>query len=187
MECFWLLNKIKMVKTKQIVIVISSLGILALIIFFSLSVINVINKFDDIQNELNANQVTVTTPITKVKNIRTGEQISLNLNQDSLFIHFWATYCKPCIAEFKTLNNEIAQNEEYNYFFISDEPDNVLKQFIANNNFQNITFYKIEKKVNPFNVEFYPTTFISNNKGNFTKIVGQYNWGIFFIEKKPIK
>jgi thiol-disulfide isomerase/thioredoxin len=83
----------------------------------------------------------------------------------AVFINFWATWCRPCLAEMPSidrLQSKLA-NEEIAFIFASDEEPERIKQFMAERNMKG-RFLRIE---NPeaLNIMALPTTFIFNEKG----------------------
>ncbi len=95
-----------------------------------------------------------------------GQAISLKQYLDkTIFIHFWATWCKPCIQEMPTINEaqNILQNEKIVFLLASNESAQQIEEFSHANKFK-FNYVRIENS-EEMNVQALPTTFIFNRKG----------------------
>jgi Na+-transporting NADH:ubiquinone oxidoreductase subunit NqrC len=79
-----------MTKRKKYIIISISLVLITVIIVFSYTVIKTIQKFENIKNDNNTN-IIMSDSILSVKNLETSKIENLNLNNQKLFIHYWAT------------------------------------------------------------------------------------------------
>ncbi len=115
-----------------------------------------------------------------------GKSVSLlDLNKKPLVLNYWATWCEPCVKEFKDF--ERFQNKYGNFFnivMISDESTAKIKNFKDKNQY-NFIFLKSTKKLELLGISIRPSTFFINKKGevivnnlgslNFEKIVVNSN------------
>jgi thiol-disulfide isomerase/thioredoxin len=95
-----------------------------------------------------------------------GQQVELNKYYGkTVFINFWATWCKPCIEEMPSIQNAITalSDKEIVFLFASDETKEEIETFISANNyrFKFLTAGNMEE----LNVRGLPTTFIFDANG----------------------
>ena len=93
---------------------------------------------------------------------------SISLRQyagKTIFINFWATWCKPCIAEMPTIEKaqNILKNEEVVFLMASSEAKEEIDAFGKAHNF-NFNYYQILNS-EELAIEGLPTTFIFNKEG----------------------
>ena len=95
-----------------------------------------------------------------------------------IFINFWATWCKPCITEMPDIQAaaEILEKEDYVFFLVSDQEMDKIKEFENKKGF-NLTFAKLNGKIQDLNIQSLPTTMIYNTYGKQKrKISGAVKW-----------
>lgn len=96
-----------------------------------------------------------------------GKPIQLREYQGkTVFINFWATWCRPCIQEMpsiKEMQNTL-QNENIIVLMASNETPEQIKEFVSTRGYK-FNFVRIENS-EEMNVQALPTTFIYNEKGN---------------------
>lgn len=84
----------------------------------------------------------------------------------TIFLNFWATWCKPCIVEMPFI--ERAQNilakEEVTFLMSSNETAEEIKEFKMNNNYK-FNYVRVENS-EELGVQALPTTYIFNAEGN---------------------
>lgn len=95
-----------------------------------------------------------------------GEKISLSdYEGKTVFINFWATWCRPCIKEMPSiasLQNQLA-GKNIEFLFASDEEVEKILKF-KESRAMDLNFVRVE---NPeaLGIEALPTTFIFNAEG----------------------
>lgn len=95
-----------------------------------------------------------------------GQPINLKEYQGkTIFINFWATWCKPCIKEMPSIKEaqNILQNKNIIFLMASDESAEQIKDFRSTHDYK-FNYVRIENS-EEMNIQALPTTFIYNNKG----------------------
>lgn len=105
--------------------------------------------------------------IAKVKLKELDDQ-PINLAQyegKTVFINFWATWCKPCIQEMPTIANvkERLKNENLIFLLASNEDRSQIEKFIKKRKY-NFHYVHLEN-LEALNIQALPTTFIYNKEG----------------------
>lgn len=106
------------------------------------------------------------------------QPISLDQYKGStVFINFWATWCKPCIQEMPTIKNaqDILKKEGVVFLLASAETPEEINEFrkTQDPSLQFIRLINLEE----LNLEGLPTTFIYNPKGELVfSETGYRNW-----------
>lgn len=95
-----------------------------------------------------------------------GQSIDLSQYKGKVvFINFWATWCKPCLAEMPSLQkmSEKLKDKNIVFFFASDEPGDEIAAFKNEKNYDfNFTQAKNSAELNIMGL---PTTFIFDKNG----------------------
>ena len=123
------------------------------------------------------NNRTKEKPATSAKLIREIDKIRLtDLNGQNIslkqypgktiFINFWATWCKPCIKEMPSIieTQNMLQKENIIFLLASNESAEQIEEF-SNTNKYKFNYVRIENS-EEMNVQALPTTFIFNREGN---------------------
>ena len=84
-----------------------------------------------------------------------------------VFLNFWATWCKPCIAEMPSIERVMAKMEGQDvvFFAASDEKVEKIRKFMGKYDFS-FQFIRILEDFNNMEVYSLPTTFIYGRDGN---------------------
>lgn len=120
-----------------------------------------------------------TFTISKVKlTDLSGQPVDLSQFEGKVvFINFWATWCKPCIAEMPSLQRMTQKLKDENiiFLFASDETTEEIRQFKNSNNYPMI-FVKTESLAD-MNIMGLPTTLIFDANGIFSfSELGARDW-----------
>ncbi len=96
-----------------------------------------------------------------------GKKVDLTeLAGKTIFVNFWATWCKPCIQEMPSiiaLREQLAgQNIEF--YFASDEEADKVKKFMKSRRMSS-GFVQV-KNLESLGIQALPTTFIFDGDGN---------------------
>jgi thiol-disulfide isomerase/thioredoxin len=95
-----------------------------------------------------------------------GQVVDLNnYKTKTVFINFWATWCKPCIEEMPTIKNAMNsfKGKNIEFLFASDETRDEIQRFEAAHDY-NLN-YLIAGNMEELNIMGLPTTFIFNKNG----------------------
>jgi len=108
-----------------------------------------------------------------------GNLVKLSdLKGKTVFVNFWATWCKPCIKEMPRIEitKKILEREGYEFVFVSEESLEKLNKFKASKNFK-FNYLKSNKKFEELGVNTLPTTVILNKDlKKIASIKGEQRW-----------
>lgn len=108
-----------------------------------------------------------------------GQAINLDDYQGkTVFLNFWATWCRPCIAEMPSIVRAQEQLAKDNYVFLlaSDESAKKITRFKDLQDFP-LNFVKLESGFMNLGIASIPTTFIIDWKGEIVMDhVGSLAW-----------
>jgi len=96
----------------------------------------------------------------------------------TVFLNFWATWCRPCIAEMPDIDSAAKLLSEENFVFLaaSDEDLAKIKEFADGLNYS-FQFVRSNRSVFDMDIMALPTTFIINPKGEIVyNEVGARKW-----------
>jgi thiol-disulfide isomerase/thioredoxin len=94
-------------------------------------------------------------------------------------LHFWATWCKPCLAEFPELKNALPrlQSDRIAFLLATEEELDQIRAFEEKRNFGLDFLYLKEATLADFEVHALPTTLVLDSKGKVVyRHMGQLNW-----------
>jgi len=109
----------------------------------------------------------------------TGEIISLDsLKGKTIFLNYWATWCRPCLAEMPDMDKaaKILKDESFIFLAASDEEIDKIKKFAAKFNY---SFQFVHSKTSVFDLDIMalPTTMVIDSKGDIVyNEVGARDW-----------
>ena len=95
----------------------------------------------------------------------------------TIFINFWATWCKPCVEEMSSIEKmqTLLNDKEIVFLLASSENIEDIKEFSRNHNYQ-FNYVHLENG-EALNIQALPTTFIINPKGSIVfSEMGSRNW-----------
>ena len=108
-----------------------------------------------------------------------GDTTNLSKFKDKLiFINFWATWCRPCIAEMPSiekLQNELAGNPKVAIVLVSSEDLTIVKRFIDRTKFP-LPFYTSKDRNTVFDRRVLPVTYIIHDNKIIYKHTGSADW-----------
>jgi thiol-disulfide isomerase/thioredoxin len=138
---------------------------LAVIIFIVLISCNDTKKEKDKKEQVVTTIVESETDKIKLTDL---DSKSINLNQykgKTIFINFWATWCKPCLQEMPSIQHaqELLKNENIIYLFASDEAVEQIEKFKTNHPYP--FHYVKAENIEALNIMALPTTYIFNPEG----------------------
>ena len=116
------------------------------------------------ENKKEVNKIKKLKPLTTLKN----EEFKLEeLKGNVVIVNLWATWCKPCIAEFKSLekSKEIFKEKNIKIIAISNESLEKISNFLSKRTID-LDFIKLNGDLSYFNAYSLPTTIILNKDGN---------------------
>lgn len=107
------------------------------------------------------------SPIDKVRLTDLGNK-PVDLKEyhgKTIFVNFWATWCKPCREEMPSIQEAIKRlkDDKIEFFFASDETTEQIEEFKAAHSY-NFNYVKVEN-LSELNIMGLPTTFIFNPNG----------------------
>ena len=94
-------------------------------------------------------------------------------------LHFWATWCKPCLAEFPELKAALPrlQSDSVAFFLATEEDLDQIRAFEEKRNFGLEFFHLKEATLADFEVHALPTTLVLDRQGKVIyRHSGQLNW-----------
>ena len=94
-------------------------------------------------------------------------------------LHFWATWCKPCLAEFPELKAALPrlQSDSVAFFLATEEDMNQIRAFEEKRNFGLEFLHLKEATLADFEVHALPTTLVLDRQGKVVyRNMGQLNW-----------
>jgi thiol-disulfide isomerase/thioredoxin len=95
-----------------------------------------------------------------------------------VLLNFWATWCRPCVAEMPSINKayEILKGENYIFLAASNERISKINGFAQKEKY-NFTFIKADDEFRPFNIRAIPTTLIFDTNGEVAlTLTGSMAW-----------
>jgi thiol-disulfide isomerase/thioredoxin len=81
----------------------------------------------------------------------------------TVFINFWATWCKPCIQEMPTIDEAQKLSQDVVFLIASNEDPDQIEKFIKRHDY-NFHYVHLEN-MEALKIQALPTTFIFNSEG----------------------
>lgn len=97
-----------------------------------------------------------------------GNEVSLDdFKGDVLILNIWATWCKPCVYEFKSLEEVKGKFQDKNVQIVavSNEDLKLINSFLKKRKFD-LDFIKLNGDLSYFNAYSLPTTVVFDKNGN---------------------
>lgn len=123
----------------------------------------------------------MTPPFTLVD--ETGKAVtSEQFRGKIIFLHFWATWCAPCITEIPSISklyNKYSKTERIQFLFVlwRDELENAKKFFSENNVVLPLVLDPASTVTDAFGVTGVPETYIIDENGVLlNRIIGPAEW-----------
>lgn len=103
--------------------------------------------------------------IDKMK-LKTLDGAELKLDQykgKTLFINFWATWCRPCIKEMPSIEKvkETLKDENIQFLLVSNETRGQIKSFVRSHRYK-FDYAQLDMPLAELNIQGLPTTMIVN-------------------------
>ena len=120
-------------------------------------------------------------PNVNVKTL-TGENFVFNKLENGgkpMVVDFWATWCKPCLAEFPELKAALPrlQSDSVAFFLATEEDLDQIRAFEEKRNFGLEFLHLKEATLADFEVHALPTTLVLDSTGKVVyRHMGQLNW-----------
>ena len=109
-----------------------------------------------------------------------GTEFGLAPEQKSYTVlHFWATWCKPCLAEFPELKAALPrlQSDSVAFFLATEEDMDQIRSFEEKRTLGLDFLHLKEATLADFEVHALPTTLVLDNTGKVVyRHMGQLNW-----------
>lgn len=149
------------------------IGIIATVLLFGIMACNVQNSEKPEttkETKIGLNQIELSD--------LSGKPVSMEqFKGKTVFINFWATWCKPCIKEMPSIQNamEILKEKNIVFLFASDESKEQIENFKSSNEYD-FNYVRLE---NPgsLNIMALPTTYIFNPEGKLVfSEIGVRQW-----------
>lgn len=167
-------------KKKWIITVVLVLGMVGLFLASTLKFIQAYEERSDA-----ADKMAVYSSSILVKDLVERGVDSVDLCSDTLVIlHYWATWCKPCVEDFKSFQHFYDKNKEHAHILvISEEPDDIVQQFLKDKNFD-LPFVSQDDIERPLtnDVSFLPSTYFVKKCKIQKTITGKTKWDKINIE-----
>lgn len=122
------------------------------------------------------------------RDMESEEYINIeNLDENVIFINFWATWCKPCIAEMPSIKalQQKFKNKSVKFILASDEQSKIIENFVRQKQF-NLPFFKYNAENLPQALmgQSLPRTYLVVNQEVVYQHTGGANWNSpEFVEK----
>lgn len=174
---------------KRILIILSVLLVIFGFIMFQSKQLS--DKFSSFQDSQGLGTVLKKMPDVRFKYLDSNKFYSFkeNKGKKGLFLHFWATWCGPCEAEFPKLSRLIQNSKDKNVIFVfvavNDEVSKI-KKFLKKFPSLNAKIVLDDDFIHQEHFGTYklPETFLFDRAGNIVKkYTGAKNWTPKMLER----
>ncbi len=108
-----------------------------------------------------------------------GNTVALsNFRGKRVLLNYWATWCRPCVAEMPSMlrAEDILKDENYVFLLATDQSVATIERFIESRGFE-FNYLIVEGTMKAKGLTAIPTTFLYNEKGEkVDTIVGGVSW-----------
>jgi len=132
----------------------------------------------DTSNFKNKENINTLTYKSILEDLNGNEFTLNNYKGNVIFMNLWATWCKPCIAEFKNIveAKNILEKDSIKFIAVSNENLEKIKLFIEKNNY-NIEFIKLNGDYSLYEAYSLPTSIIYDRSGiEAFRVTGRTNF-----------
>ena len=101
-----------------------------------------------------------------------------SLKGKTIFLNYWATWCKPCLAEMPDMDKAFKELADEDFIFLAASDENIekIKKFVEKYDYS-FTFLHSKTSVFDLELEALPTTWIINKEGKIIyNEVGARKW-----------
>lgn len=177
------------------------IGFFSALIVAGLSLFSVLKYFENLQKteiskelkkefkDFDISIIKIESPVLEnllFSDVKTNKKIEV-FEKRFLFVNFWATWCRPCVAEMPELE-KLTQDSEIKqlpiqFIFGSEEEKEKIISFVEKKKY-NLNFCKLNNKL-PIIItkEVLPTTYIFDTQNNIGyKIAGMQSWNSRLIK-----
>lgn len=101
-----------------------------------------------------------------------------NFKGKRVVLNYWATWCRPCIAEMPSIRRaqDILEKEGYVFLLASDQAVETIREFQQKKGFD-FTYLKFTGSLAEQQINALPASFIYNSKGELQfKVMGAKEW-----------
>lgn len=151
----------------------NSIGIIATVLLFGIMACDEQNKEKPgttKETKIGLNQIELSDLSGKPVNME-------QFKGKTIFINFWATWCKPCIREMPSIQKamEILKWENIEFLFASDESIEQIENFKSSNEYD-FNYVRLENPV-ALNIMALPASYIFNPEGRLVfSEIGVRQW-----------
>lgn len=111
-----------------------------------------------------------TTSMDDIKKVKLKDLHDKEIDLDqfkgkTVFINFWATWCKPCLQEMPSIENAqaVMKNQTVVFLLASNEEPDQIKRFLKKHSYT-FQFVHLEN-MEDLSIQALPTTYIFNSEG----------------------
>jgi thiol-disulfide isomerase/thioredoxin len=164
---------------KKKIILFSLLSLISLFIYFSYGWFSNTSKFlqkledmDKIEKNSKRNRIFKDNIVAY--SLNTNDSIKVPILDNRIkFLHYWATWCKPCVSELSYFNKNVSNFENIDFIFTSKEEKTKLDNFFKKKVYNHLSFYKYKYSDS---IKMLPHTIIIKNDSVIGEYVGTQDW-----------
>ncbi len=115
----------------------------------------------------------------QVNDLRGGSVKLATFKGKAIYLHFWATWCPPCVVELPEIQQlyDSLQRENIAFLMVSNERESKIEQFIRQHQYTFPVYYTREDVPEAFSFIGIPSTFVLDRAGTIRiKQTGAAKW-----------